>query len=179
MKITLNGKIGAGKGTAARYLVKKLNLEYYEIGQMRRELAKERGMSIAEFNKLGEKESWTDTLVDDFQKKLTGKDNFIADGRLSWYFIPNSIKVFLTVEPEIGAKRVLEAGRKEEKFKSISDAVKGIIARGKSDIRRYRKIYGINNVYDLKNYDIIIDTSYLTVSQMNKAVLDAILAYKK
>jgi cytidylate kinase len=179
MRLTINGKIGAGKGTVANYLVKKLGLKYYGIGQMRRELAKERGMTIAEFNKLGEKESWTDTLVDDYQKKLVKRNNFIADGRLCWYFIPNSVKVFLTVEPKIGAKRLIEACRKEERFNNIDEAIKGIVDRGKSDIKRYKKIYGIKDVYDIKNYDIVIDTSYLTIKEMNKAVLEAVLAYQK
>ena len=177
MRLTINGKIGAGKGTVADYLAKKLGLKYYGMGQMRRELAKERGMTIAEFNKLGEKESWTDTLVDDFQRKLAEKDNFIADGRLSWYFIPNSIKVFLTVDPKIGAKRVIEAGRSEERFSNIDGAIKGIIERGKSDVRRYSKIYGIKDVYGLKNYDIIVDTSDFSINQMGKAVEKAILDF--
>lgn len=179
MRLTLNGIPGAGKGVVSKYLVKKLGLKYYGIGQMRRELAKERGLTLAEFNRLGEKESWTDTLVDDFQRKLQNKDDFIADGRLSWHFIPNSIKVFLTIEPKIGAKRIFQAGRKEEKFRNIDDAVRGIIERGESDVKRYKKIYGIKNIYDLKNYDIIVDTSYLTIKQMNMAVLKAILSYNK
>lgn len=179
MKITINGIPGSGKSTVAKYLAKKLKLKYYGLGEMRRAIAKEKGMTLAEFNKLGEKEAWTDKLVDNFQKKLKKRDNFIADGRLSWYFIPNSIKIFLTVKPEIGAKRIFKEKRKEEKYKSIKEELKALKERLKSDVKRYKRYYGVKNVYDLKNYDIIIDTSYLTISQMNKAVLKVINSYKK
>jgi predicted cytidylate kinase len=179
MIITINGMPGAGKGTVSRYLARKMRLKYYGIGMMRREIAKKRGMTIAELNKLGEKEVWTDKLVDDFQKKLRKKDNFIADGWLSWHFIPNSIKLFLYVRPEIGAKRIFQAKRSEEGYKNIKDAQKGIKKRIIRTSWRYRKYYGIKNLYDISNYDIIIDTSYLTIDKMCKEILDAVNAYKK
>jgi len=177
MRITINGIPGSGKSTAASWLAKKLKLKYYGMGKMRRELAKEKGMSLEEFNKLGEREKWTDTLVDDFQKNLRNSDNFIADGRLSWYFIPNSIKIFLLVKPEIGAKRIFNEKRKEEKYGNEKKELKSLKERLKSDIKRYSKIYGIKNYYDIKNYDIVIDTSYLTIPQMDNAILGAISKY--
>ena len=177
MRITISGRPGSGKSTIAKHLAKKFKLKYYGMGVMRREIAKEKEMSIEEFNKLGEKESWTDTLVDDFQKKLRKKDNFLADGRLSWHFIPNSIKIFLTVKPRIGAKRILKSKRLEEKYKNVNEAVKKIKEREKSDIKRYKKIYGIKNAYNLKNYDIIIDTSDMSIRDMEKAVEKAVLRF--
>ena len=80
MRLTINGIPGSGKSTAAKLLAKKLKLKYYGMGQMRREIAKERGLSIAELNKIGEKDAWTDNAVDDFQKKLVKKDKlFLID----------------------------------------------------------------------------------------------------
>jgi cytidylate kinase len=177
MRITINGIPGSGKSTVAKYLAKKLKFKYYGIGRMRREIAKEKGMTIAELNKLGEKEAWTDIEIDDFQKKLAKKDNFIADGRLSWNFIPNSIKIFLTVKPEIGAKRIFKEKRKEERYENVKGEMRALKERLKSDVKRYKKYYGIKNIYDLKNYDIIIDTSDMSRGQMKKAVLNAILKF--
>jgi len=91
MRITINGIAGSGKSTVAKYLAKRFKLKYYGMGEIRREMAKKRGITLSELDKLGEKKSFTDKLEDNFQKKLRKKDNIIVDGRLSWYFIPNSI----------------------------------------------------------------------------------------
>ena len=53
MKLTLSGKPGSGKSVVADILAEKLNLKRYSVGNYRREMAKKRGMTLAEFNKLG------------------------------------------------------------------------------------------------------------------------------
>ena len=167
MIITINGLPGAGKSTLAKCLAKKLKLKYYSIGQKRRELALKKGLTIDQLNKLGESNPSTDLPIDNFQKKLAKKDNTVLDGRLSWYFIPNSIKIFLKVEMEEGAGRIFKAKRKSERpYKNINDAIKEIKQRINSDKKRYKRYYNINNIYDLKNYDIIIDTTNLSIKEM-------------
>ena len=90
MIITINGTPGSGKSTVAKFLAKKLKLRHYSMCDLRRKMALEKGMTIDELNKIGEKEAWTDKDADNCQKKLGKKeDNFIIDGRLSWFFIPN------------------------------------------------------------------------------------------
>lgn len=175
MRITINGMPGAGKGTIAKYLSRKFKLKLYGIGDLRRKMALERGLDINQLNKIGEKEKWTDKEADEYQKKLSKKDSFIADGRLSWHFIPNSIKIFLKVKPEIGAKRILKDKRKSEKYKNLDEAIKKLKGRMNSDIKRYKKLYGIKNIYAANNYDIIIDTSEMPIKEMNKAAEKAII----
>jgi len=179
MRITINGIAGSGKSTVAKYLAKRFKLKYYGMGEIRREMAKKRGITLSELDKLGEKKSFTDKLEDNFQKKLRKKDNIIVDGRLSWYFIPNSIKVFLKVKPEIGAKRIFKQKRKEERYKTIKEEMNSLKARLKSEDKRYKKYYGIKDIYNIKNYDIIIDTSDMIINQGNKAVEKAILKFLK
>src|SRR3989338_8656535 len=101
MIITISGMPGSGKTTVANKIAKKLKLRHYSMGDLRGEVALKHGMNIDELNKLGEKKRWTDKEIDDYQRRL-GKtqDNFIIDGRLSWYFIPKSIKIFLNVKLE-------------------------------------------------------------------------------
>lgn len=178
MRVTIGGMPGAGKGTVAKYLAKSLKLKYYGIGDIRRKMALDRGISINELNRIGEKESWTDREVDEYQKKMRGKDNFIMEGRLSWHFVPNSIKLFLKVRPEIGAKRILKAKRKSEEYGSLKEAIKKLEGRMKSDVMRYKKTYGINNLYALDNYDIVMDTSGMSMREMNKRAKEAVVRYK-
>ena len=167
MIITINGLPGSGKSTLAKCLAKKFKLKYYSIGQKRRELALKKGLTIDELNKLGEKDPSTDLPIDNFQKNMATKDNIIVDGRLSWHFIPKSIKIFLKADMKKGAERIMKAKRKSERpYKSLSDAIKEIRQRINSDKKRYKKYYNINNIYDLKNYDIIIDTTNLSIRGM-------------
>ena len=175
MIITISGRAGSGKSTVGETLAKKLNMKYYCIGDMRRKMAEDMGISLAEFNRLGEKEAFTDTKVDEFQERLGKKeDNFVIVGRTSYYFIPHSVKVFLDVALEEGAKRIFNEKREKEKFKTLSEAVESIKAREESDSKRYKKYYSIN-ISEPKNFDLIIDTTKIPADE----VVDKIIAFVK
>ena len=178
MIITIAGMIGAGKSTVSRFLETKLKLKRYNMGELRRKMAAERGMTLAELNKLGEKERWADEEIDEYQKELGKKeDDFVIDGRLSWFFIPNSIKIFLTIDPKVGAERIFKEQRGKErgekKWESAEEVEKANNERIESDIKRYQKLYKVNP-YKIENFDIVIDTSEMTIEEMNNNVLEAV-----
>ena len=134
------------------------------MGGIRGEMAEKRGMTIDEFNALGETESFTDKEVDNYQEDLgrSGKD-FIIDGRVSWHFIPNSFKIFLDVDPNESAKRIFEDfkngnRRDEEAYTSADEVKERIQSRIKSNQKRYLKYYGVDYL-DQDNYDLVIDTT--------------------
>jgi len=178
MIISISGAAGSGKSTVAKKLAEKLNWPRYYMGKLRREMAKRKGLTLAEYNKLGEKDPATDLEVDEYQKKLgQTKDNFIIEGRTSWYFIPHSLKIYLGVEEKIGAKRVFEElrgkhSRNEDKnLETVAAVLKSQQARRKSDKKRYAKYYQID-AYDKKNYDFILDTTGLNKSQVFSKIYD-------
>jgi len=107
MIISLSGAHGSGKSTIAQKLAEELNWPRYNIGGLRRAAAQKRGLTLAEYNKLGETDPQTDREVDEYQKELSRtQDNFIIEGRASWYFIPRSLKIYLDVTPDVGAERI-------------------------------------------------------------------------
>ncbi len=167
MIITIAGLPGSGKTTIAALLSKRLGVPWYSIGDLRGKMAAERGMTIDELNKLGEKLSFTDQEVDEYQKKLGERgEPCIIEGRLSWHFIPNSFKVFLDVNPEVGAERVLESSRRkerpdEQRYRNMDEAREHMQYRLASDQRRYQKYYGVD-VMNRSNYDFVLDTTDLT-----------------
>lgn len=172
MIISIGGAAGSGKSTAAKKLAKKLNWPRYYMGKLRREVAKKQGLTLAEYNKLGEKDPTTDSKVDRYQKKLgKTKDNFIIEGRTSWHFIPHSLKTYLAVDEKVGAKRVFKElkrknSRNEDKnLKTVADVLKSQRERKKSDKKRYKKYYQID-VYNKKNYDFVLDTTNLSKKQV-------------
>lgn len=177
MIISISGKVGSGKSSVGEILSKRLKMKRYSMGQLRRDMARDMGITINELNKLGEKEDFTDKKVDEFAEKL-GKtqDNFIIEGRTMFHFIPHSIKVFLDVESQEGARRIfneskeMKEKRNEEEYESVEELKKHNIERMKSDTRRYKKYYGIDP-YDKKNFDFILDTTNLTIKEAVEKVL--------
>jgi cytidylate kinase len=169
MIISISGAAGSGKTTIAKMLSAKLGWPRYYMGEIRRRKAKERGMTLAEYNKLGEVDPSTDLEIDEYQKELAKKkDNFIIEGRTSWYFMPHSLKIYFDVQEKEGAKRIFNdlrknAARNEDKdIKIYQNVLQSLRERKKSDIKRYKKYYNID-VYNKKNYDCVIDTTNLSI----------------
>ena len=172
MIISLGGAHGSGKSTIAQKLSDKLGWPRYYIGGLRREAAKKRGLTLAEYNALGEKDPATDTEVDEYQRELgRNQDNFIIEGRTSWYFIPHSFKIYLDVSQDEGYRRIFshlqqKNDRNEDKnLNSPEDVRKSLEARLASDRKRYQKYYNID-VNDRQHYDFYLDTTDLSLEEV-------------
>lgn len=181
MIISISGSQGSGKSTIAKRLAKDLNYDHYYMGAIRRQKAYEKGMTLAEYNKLGETDPITDKEVDEYQKELGKKENnFIIEGRTSWYFIPHSYKIYLDVELEIGAKRIWLHLQKDNKrnedddINNIEEMIDSLKRRQESDEKRYEMYYGIN-VHDKSHYDFVLDTSNLNIEEVYSEVLNNVL----
>ncbi|MDD5043667.1 MAG: cytidylate kinase family protein [Patescibacteria group bacterium] len=171
MIIVLGGMPGSGKSTVAKQLAKKLGWPHYYMGGLRREAAKKRGLTLEEYNKLGETDPTTDKEVDELQKKLgETQDNFVIEGRTSFYFIPRALKIFVDVEEMEGAKRIWQdlrqnAERNEGKTaKSVEDVLQLNQERIASDKKRYQQYYGFD-AYDKSHYDYVIDSTNLSAEE--------------
>ena len=176
MIISISGKPGAGKTTVAELLAKKLKYKSYYMGGIRRELAKKRGMTLEEYNKLGETDSSTDSEVDEYQKKL-GKieDNFVIQGRTSFKFIPQSFKVYLDVDDDVAIARIWQDIQKNpeqrnEASTSLADVRKNFKKRMQSDKKRYMKYYGFD-CYDQRHYNLVIDTTHQTPEDVVRKIV--------
>lgn len=168
MIISISGPGGSGKSTIAKILAEKLGWPRYYIGGMRREAAQKRGMTLAEYNKLGETDPSTDLEVDKYQEELGRReDNFVIEGRTSWYFIPHSLKIYVDVDQKIGAERIFSdlqknGSRNEDvELRSVEEVLESMKKRHASDVVRYEKYFGID-VFNPNNYDFVVDTSNLT-----------------
>ena len=178
MIISLSGAHGSGKSTIAQMLADKLAWPRYYIGGLRREAAARKGLTLAEYNKLGETDPSTDQEVDEYQKKLgETQDNFIIEGRTSWYLIPHSLKIYLDVNEEEGSRRVFSQlqhknDRNEDKELNTLESVKeSMNKRLESDRLRYKKYYNID-VNDVKHYDFYLDTTNLNREEVFNVVYE-------
>jgi len=174
MIITISGKAGSGKSTIAKELAKKLKLQHYSIGDLMRQIAKERGISLLELSKLAEEDKSIDKELDKKQIELKKKDNFVIDGRLTAFFIPHAtLKVYLECEDTIRAERILKEKRKDESAQSIKETIQQITKRENSERKRYKDYYNVD-YYDRKLYDVVVDTSHLGIGDVVKRIMDSL-----
>lgn len=174
MIITLGGTPGSGKSTIGKILAEKLNYEFLSMGQIRRKYALDKGMSLEELNELAKTNPESDKLVDEFLVKLGKQDKLIIDGRLGWYFIPSSFKIWIAVSEEEGARRIFSHERVEETYNSEIEIINRNKERIIEDKNRYKELYNIEDYTSNENYDLILDTSNITAEEASEIILEEI-----
>lgn len=168
---------GSGKGTVAKLLAKQLGFTHISIGQLRRDQAKKQQMTIQEYNEWSLKNPKVgDECFDKLQAKMAREqDNLIFDGRMSFYMIKPSLRVYLDVDLEQAAKRIFADEKRkdaaESPYVSVQDAYTQLVERVKNDTFRYQELYGID-VYNKKYFDVYIDTTELTPEQVVQKIID-------
>ena len=160
--VTLSGDIGGGKSSVARILKASLGFQLISAGGIQREIAASMGLTTLQLNEWSAKDRSVDDKIDSHTKWLgETSDRIIVDSRLAWHFISAAYKVFLSVDPMVGAERVFEASRSDESHGSLAEALENNLARTRLEAVRYRTLYGIE-LRDYRNYDLVVDTSYVS-----------------
>lgn len=180
MIVTISGKAGSGKSTVAKLLSERLKLTHYSIGDLMRAMAMEKGVTLLELNNLAEMDKSIDFELDNKLKELgKKKEDFVVDGRLTAFFIPNAdVRVFLDADDKVRAERILKDKRQQEKNKDLGEAIDNIKRREESEKRRYQRYYGID-YFDKKLYNYAIDTTQLTPEQVVGQVVKLVKSKQK
>ncbi|RLI74839.1 cytidylate kinase [Archaeoglobales archaeon] len=170
MKITISGLPGSGTTTVARILAKKLNLKLISAGEIFRQLAAKKGMTLEEFGKYAENNPEIDLLIDKTQKELAEKEeDTVVEGRLSGYMIKNpDLKVWLFADAEVRYERI--AKREGKDIAIVRSETK---KREELERRRYEKFYSIN-VDDWSVYDLAINSGRFDAKRIVEIVLKAL-----
>lgn len=176
--VSFNGQEGSGKSTIAKMVAERLGLPHYYMGQIYRDMAADRNMTLPEFRKICDADPNFDNKLDAYVVELSQKHaNFIIESRTAWHFIPDSFKVYLKVDIDVAAERIFKAlsethNRSNEdcKLDTVEDIKKSILQRRVEDNKRYLALYGIDQD-DEKNYDLIVDTTNLSAREVFSMVL--------
>jgi cytidylate kinase len=175
MKITVSGPPGSGTTTLARSIAEKHGFELISAGEMFRECAKEKGLSVAQFGELAEKDITIDALIDVRQKEAAkARDNIVVEGRLSGWMVEDAdLRIWLNAPLACRAKRIATRdGMDEYTARELT------LQREESERTRYRNYYRIE-IDDLSPYhmsmnselwsgEALADIVNLAVSYMKK-----------
>jgi len=173
MRITISGKPGSGKSTVAKILASRLGLKHYSNGDFMRDIAKRRGLTFIELTKIAETDRSIDDELDYRQILLAKEDNFVIDSRLGFHFIPDSIKIFIDVDLDKAAERIFKEKRQGQPAESIEE-VKAQLGRiMKSERMRYKQYYNLD-IDDMKNYDLVIDSSKISAEKVADKIINFI-----
>jgi len=164
--ITLGGLPGSGKSTTKRLLAERLNFTPFSTGDFVRTLAKERGMTLEEFNEVVAEDKSLDELIDtEHQRIEKDADEMVIDSHLGFHFVPSAFHVYLHISPDTSAARVFNDRDSDIRKQSGDSMVTLEEARARTQkridnhLKRYQKHYGINP-YDVSKYDLVINTEH-------------------
>ena len=169
-KVTISGHPGSGTSTLVEGLRNYFSWTSINGGQIFRNEANERGMTLAEFGDLCSNDETVDLTLDDkLRNHIQDRDTNIIESRLAGWWAHklqfDCIRIWLNVSEEERAIRVT----KREGI-SLDEAINSNEARLMVDNERYQKMYGLIPE-DPTPYTHIIDATDITAEQvLNEAI---------
>lgn len=170
--VAVSGSPGTGTTTLCRLLAPALNLPHVYAGQIFRDLAKERGMSLADFGKYAEEHPEVDRELDQRMIRRVKQGNAVVEGRMAAWQVKEAgapgLKVLLTAPEDVRAARVAE--REHADLDAILEQNR---AREASERKRYLEYYDFDPG-EVTHYDLVIDTAGKTPEEIRDLVLEAL-----
>jgi predicted cytidylate kinase len=173
--LVIGGLPGAGKTTVAQEMARRRGWEVVSAGDLFRQWAEEKGMSLRAFGRLAEEDHAIDRRLDEAILKrvtnLAAKDvPLIVEGRLPAHLLraegEQLFAVWLEAPRRVRAERVAQRDGQSE-----DAARREMKTREGSEARRYATIYSID-LADLDVFDLVLDSS----DQTPEELVDTILA---
>lgn len=170
--ICVCGMAGSGKSTVAKRIAEEYKLKYFSGGDALMALAIEEGFKPLErgwweskeglnFLQKRGKEPQFDKAVDKKLLETAERGNVVLDSWTMPWLLKKGFKVWLETSVEERARRI--AGRDKIGYREALEALKSKENRTKAI---YRKMYGFKLGDDLEPFNFILDTEYLSASQV-------------
>ncbi|MEM1930604.1 MAG: AAA family ATPase [Sulfolobales archaeon] len=168
--VAVSGKPGSGKTTLAKNIARELNLRYVSMGQIFRDMATRRMMSLEELSRIAEEDPSIDYLIDSMAIEEAKKGCVVLDGHLTGWILKDiaHIKILTYAPLHVRVERLAKRDGK-----TVEEALREIKVRENSEAKRYKKYYEID-VNDLDVFDVILNTSLLSEEEMVRVATEVI-----
>ena len=168
LRVAISGKSGCGNTTVSTLLAQKLGVKL--INYTFRQLAAEKGMTLAQVIDAAKNDDSYDKYVDKHQVELALAQPCVLGSRLAiWMLKEADLKVYLFASDETRANRVFN--REGGDLQAIKDFT---AMRDREDTSRYKEFYGIDN-NDYQFVDIVIDVNNKTPDEIVQIIVDKLV----
>ncbi len=168
--VTIGGPHGTGKSTYAKMIAKQFGLRYVSAGQLFRDLAKEKGVTLEELSRQAAESPEIDRLLDERSAAQAAKGNAVVEGQLAAWMAKDraQVRIYLKAPDEARFARI--AHRDHVDYET---AQKQTLEREQIQRERYKRYYGID-IDDMSPYNLVIDTGNRTVESTAKELMTRI-----
>ncbi|PSP97833.1 cytidylate kinase [Halobacteriales archaeon QS_4_70_19] len=171
--ITVSGPPGSGASSTSQALAEALGVQRVDGGEVFRELAEERGMSLTQFSARADEKPEIDRLIDRRLQRVAevwGASNkgFVLESRLAGWLAGNraDLRVWLSAPEEVRVTRTEDREEMESEMR----------VREVQEIGRFERAYGVD-VTDTSFYDLSLNTSRWSRESVVEVILQAIEEY--
>ncbi|WP_420804951.1 (d)CMP kinase [Hyperthermus butylicus] len=157
--IAVSGPPGSGKTTYARRLAEDLGLEYYSAGRIFRELARERGVSLEEMNRIAANDPRIDLEIDMRTLEIGCRGNVVIEGHLVAWVLRGvaDVRIYVTAPLDVRVKRIAE-----REGRNFEEVYRETVIREFMHQQRFLVMYGID-ISNLSIFNLVLDTEYLLI----------------
>lgn len=168
--ITIGGPHGTGKSTYAKIIAKEFNLRYVSAGQLFRDLARERGISLEELSKQAAENEEIDRLIDGRSAAEAAKGNVVIEGQLAAWMAKDiaDIRIYVKAPDEVRIARIAHRDHTDYEV-----ARRQTLERERIQRERFRRYYGID-MDDTSLYNIVINTGNRSVESTTAELIPKI-----
>jgi cytidylate kinase len=172
--ITVSGPPGSGASSTSQALAEALGVQRVDGGEVFRELAEERGMSLTQFSAKADEDPEIDRLIDRRLQRVAevwGASNkgFVLESRLAGWLAGNraDLRIWLNAPEEVRVERTADREEMESEMR----------VREVQEVGRFERAYGVD-VTDTSFYDLSVNTSRWSRESVVAIIMQAVEEYE-
>jgi len=168
--VTIGGPHGTGKSTYARMIARQFKLRYVSAGQLFRDIAKEKGVSLEELSKQAASSPEIDRMIDERSAAEAVKGDAVIEGQLAAWMAKDlaQVRIYLKAPDKERIARIANRDRL-----SYETARQQTLERERIQRERYKRYYGIS-IDDLTLYNLVIETGSRPVDSTGAELMSRI-----